>query len=182
MFSKVFILKYHCAIRREKSYSFIIFSRIPVVHSVPKNLSEIAGKRHWRIFHDISSPLREQRIFPEKSYILIAGYQSRKSRLLQINFRIVPKGLCETMLCNYPTQFNILYNVAATDRHYAHRNLRSQPSKHWYTSTIKIARYKVARLYFPCLLFFFVNLFLYSQSRCGPIGRSIATLYWNRPA
>lgn len=65
-----------------------------------------------------------------KSYILIAECQSHKSRLLQINFHVVPKGLCETfMQLPLPVE-HTLQATATTDRHYAHRNLRSQPSEH----------------------------------------------------
>jgi len=135
-------------------------------------------KYFWNIPESAIIPIEKAMYFPKKLHIN-CGTSITKLRLLQINFCAVPKGLCETVLCNYPFQFNILYNVATIGRYHARQNLRSQPSEHWYTSAIKITHYKVAWLYFPC--YFFANFFFILNHDAARFSRLIATLYSNRP-
>lgn len=89
----------------------------------------------------------------------IAECRSRKSCLLQISFRAVFLRVYVKRLCNYPSQYNILYNVATIGRHYTHRNLRSQTIRALIYARHQNHAPQSGAIVFLLLTIFFISLF-----------------------
>lgn len=70
-------------------------------------------------------PSRKRCIF-RKSYIQLRNVDHVNRACCKSVFAPFFLRVYVKRLCNYPSQYNILYNVATIGRHYTHRNLRSQ--------------------------------------------------------